>query len=164
MNSIPCIASPLILCLSYFAHSYWMLGVGRFLNGVGAEICCCVASLYLTEIAAVSLRGLFGIFRGVCLFGGQLSAQVLGHPDLLGTRDRWPFLFGLGLIPAVVQLMILPFCPESPSFLYLGKNYEGKGRLGMCTTTRKKREIVQDSDSIIMPFDSTEKATRRFNV
>ena len=131
INALPCISSSLILGLSYYGQSWWMLAVGRLVNGVGSGVCACMAALYLTEIAPVSLRGFFGILRGVCLFGGQLSAQVLGHPDILGTATGWPILFGFAIIPATLQLLLLPFCPDSPSFLYLDKGNEKTGTKGI---------------------------------
>ncbi|GAU87343.1 hypothetical protein RvY_00211-1 [Ramazzottius varieornatus] len=104
-----------------------MLAAGRLINGFGAGVCASIATIYLTEIAPLSLRGLFGIIRGVCLFGGQLCAQVLGHPSILGTSTLWPYLFGFGLLPALMQFVLLPFCPDSPCYLYLDRDSTKKG-------------------------------------
>ena len=52
---------------------------------------------------------------------GLLLSQILGLPLILGTDDGWPFLLGVAFIPAVLQLMLLPLCPESPRYLLISK-------------------------------------------
>lgn len=52
---------------------------------------------------------------------GILLSQILGLKEILGTKDGWPFLFGFAFIPAVLQLMFLPFCPESPRYLLISR-------------------------------------------
>ena len=41
-----------------------------------------------------------------------------------GTDDLWPLLLGLTAAPAVFQLIVMPFCPESPRYLLIVKNEE----------------------------------------
>ena len=50
----------------------------------------------------------FGIFIG----------QLIGLPWLLGTADSWHILFGLGGVPAIIQLILINWCPESPEYLH----------------------------------------------
>ncbi|GAU87344.1 hypothetical protein RvY_00212 [Ramazzottius varieornatus] len=128
LNSIPCMAGSLTLSLAYMAKSYWMLVAGRLISGIGAEICACVSEIYLTEISTVKQRGFFGTLRAVLLLGGQLTAQTMGHPDILGTATGWPILFAFSLIPAVLQLVFLLFCPDTPSYLFLDQKNEHKGK------------------------------------
>ncbi|KAI7684819.1 Glucose transporter type 1, partial [Sarcoptes scabiei] len=52
---------------------------------------------------------------------GLLLSQILGLPQILGTEDGWPFLLGVAFIPAILQLMLLPQCPESPRYLWISK-------------------------------------------
>lgn len=37
-------------------------------------------------------------------------------------ESTWPYLFGVIAVPAVVQLVSLPFLPESPRYLLLEKH------------------------------------------
>lgn len=47
---------------------------------------------------------------------------------MLGTATLWPLLLGITVLPALVQLVLLPFCPESPRYLYIIRNLEGPAR------------------------------------
>lgn len=58
-----------------------------------------------------------------CLF-----LQVLGLESMLGTATLWPLLLALTVLPALLQLILLPFCPESPRYLYIIRNLEGPAR------------------------------------
>lgn len=48
--------------------------------------------------------------------------------SLLGTATLWPLLLGITVLPALLQLVLLPFCPESPRYLYIIRNLEGPAR------------------------------------
>lgn len=41
--------------------------------------------------------------------------------ELLGTKERWPWLLGFNGFTALLQLSTLPFLPESPKFLLLDR-------------------------------------------
>lgn len=62
---------------------------------------------------------------------GLLLSQILGLPCILGTKEGWPFLLGVAFIPAVLQLMLLPMCPESPRYLLISKGRINEARYGM---------------------------------
>lgn len=55
-----------------------------------------------------------------------LLSQILGLNGILGNDAGWPWLLGLTIIPGLMQVVMLPFCPESPKYLLLDKNDEGK--------------------------------------
>lgn len=57
-----------------------------------------------------------------------LLPQVLGLESMLGTATLWPLLLGITVLPALLQLVLLPFCPESPRYLYISRNLEGPAR------------------------------------
>lgn len=64
---------------------------------------------------------------------------MLGLESLLGTASLWPLLLGLTVLPALLQLVLLPFCPESPRYLYIIRNLEGparKSKLSHCSLTQ----------------------------
>ena len=44
--------------------------------------------------------------------------------NVLGTDEGWPWLLALTVVPALLQVATLPFCPESPKYLLLDKDDE----------------------------------------
>lgn len=67
--------------------------------------------------------------------------QVFGMEAIMGTSTLWPLLLGFIFIPAVIQCVLLPLCPESPRFLLINKNEENKAKTGEFTSplTKKKQ-------------------------
>lgn len=59
-----------------------------------------------------------------------LPVQILGLESLLGSEDLWPVLLGLTVVPTVLQMALLPFCPESPRFLYIVRCQEHHAKSG----------------------------------
>lgn len=63
----------------------------------------------------------------------SLFGQILGLESLLGSEDLWPVLLGLTVVPTVLQMGLLPFCPESPRFLYIIRCQEHQAKRGKCS-------------------------------
>lgn len=78
----------------------------------------------MTEISPDRFRGLFGSFTNVFLNVSVLLSEVFALPELLGTDANWPYLLGLGVIPAALQIALCPFFPETPKFLLLKRGDE----------------------------------------
>ena len=62
---------------------------------------------------------------------GNLVTNILGLPSVLGSDSLWPLLLALIVIPAVVHIVGLPFCVESPKYLYIIKDDQQKAKEGM---------------------------------
>lgn len=60
----------------------------------------------------------------------SLCLQIFGLEALLGSAKLWPLLLALTVAPAVVQCVLLPFCPESPRFLLINLKQEEQARKG----------------------------------
>lgn len=56
--------------------------------------------------------------------------QVFGLDSIMGNEDLWPLLLSVIFIPALVQCVLLPFCPESPRFLLINRNEENRAKSG----------------------------------
>lgn len=54
----------------------------------------------------------------------------------MGSDLLWPLLLALTAIPAVLQCIMLPFCPESPRFLLINLNQEEEARKGQIEDRR----------------------------
>lgn len=57
---------------------------------------------------------------------GIVVAQALSTPtlNLLGSITRWQWLFFVPCVTGVLEICILPFCPESPSYLFTTEGKE----------------------------------------
>lgn len=42
----------------------------------------------------------------------------------------WPLLLALTIVPAILQSILLPFCPESPRYLLITLGQEEEARKG----------------------------------
>ena len=77
--------------------------------------------MYISEIAPLNLRGGLGTVNQLAVTVGLLTGQVLGVDYLLGTDEGWPYLLGIAVFPSILQLVLLPICPESPRYLLITK-------------------------------------------
>ncbi|KAK4469537.1 hypothetical protein MN116_007079 [Schistosoma mekongi] len=105
-----------------------LLYIGRFVIGINCGITIGIASLYLTEVAPRDLRGGIGACHQLAVTIGIAFSYFITFSFLLNTSSLWPLAVALGAIPAAISIIILPFCPESPRFLYMKKNKEAEAR------------------------------------
>uniref|UniRef100_A0AAR2JA22 Major facilitator superfamily (MFS) profile domain-containing protein n=1 Tax=Pygocentrus nattereri TaxID=42514 RepID=A0AAR2JA22_PYGNA len=99
-----------------------MVIFGRFITGIHSGISLSVVPMYLGEIAPKNLRGFLGLMPSIFICIGVFSAQLLGLHELLGKEEHWPLFLSLVVVPTFVQLMLLPWFPESPRYLLIEKH------------------------------------------
>nr|CAJ77494.1 monosaccharide transporter [Geosiphon pyriformis] len=92
-----------------------MFIIGRILTGVGSGISTVTVPTYLGEIATVKARGALGTIYQLFLVIGILFTQIIGL--LLSSVPGWRILLALTAIPALIQLILLRFCVETPRYL-----------------------------------------------
>lgn len=46
-----------------------------------------------------------------------LLSQIISNESVLGTKEYWPLALAFIIIPAVLQILLLPFCADSPRYL-----------------------------------------------
>ncbi|XP_039213851.1 solute carrier family 2, facilitated glucose transporter member 11-like isoform X3 [Crotalus tigris] len=113
------IVGALLVGSSKMARSFEIILIGRFLYGISAGLCLNIHGPYLSEISPKKFRGLATTTAAVFFSLGKALGQILGLRDLLGTEALWPLLLALCGFPALLQLLLLPFFPESPPYLLL---------------------------------------------
>ncbi|XP_027552509.1 solute carrier family 2, facilitated glucose transporter member 11-like isoform X2 [Neopelma chrysocephalum] len=121
LNDMILIIATLHTGFSRTAKSFEMILVGRFLEGIGAGIHLSTHVQYAGEISPKKLRGFINVTSSVFLALGKTVARILGLRDLLGTEDTWNVLLSFSGLVALIQLLFLPFFPESPPYLLLQK-------------------------------------------
>ncbi|CAG6015172.1 solute carrier family 2, facilitated glucose transporter member 3 [Menidia menidia] len=117
-----------LMGLSTLSKSFEMVIVGRLIIGVFCGLCTGLTPMYVGEISPTAVRGAFGTLHQLGVVIGILVAQIFGLESLLGSDDLWPLLLALTVLPAVVQTIMLPFCPESPRYLIIVLNQEEEAR------------------------------------
>ncbi|ELK10428.1 Solute carrier family 2, facilitated glucose transporter member 3 [Pteropus alecto] len=114
-------------CLMGFAkiaESVEMLILGRLVIGLFCGLCTGFVPMYIGEVSPTALRGAFGTLNQLGIVIGILVAQIFGLKFILGSEDLWPVLLGFTILPAILQSIALPFCPESPRFMLINRKEE----------------------------------------
>uniref|UniRef100_A0A8C6WYW3 Solute carrier family 2 member 1 n=1 Tax=Neogobius melanostomus TaxID=47308 RepID=A0A8C6WYW3_9GOBI len=120
------VLSAALMGLSQLASSFEMLIVGRFVVGVFCGLCTGFVPMYVEEISPTTLRGALGTLHQLGVVIGILLAQILGLEWLLGSLSLWPVLLSFTVLPALLQCVLLPFCPESPRYLLINCSQESE--------------------------------------
>ncbi|ORX91754.1 monosaccharide transporter [Basidiobolus meristosporus CBS 931.73] len=94
--------------------------LGRVLVGVSSGVVGVAIPAYLAEISTEKLRGSLGIGLELSQMLGIFISQGLCIP-LIGIPG-WRWLMGGTIGPALLQMVLLPFCVETPRFLILKGN------------------------------------------
>uniref|UniRef100_A0A3Q3WAN1 Solute carrier family 2, facilitated glucose transporter member 5 n=1 Tax=Mola mola TaxID=94237 RepID=A0A3Q3WAN1_MOLML len=123
-NNIFSIVPAVMMGVSEIAKSYEIIIVARLIVGICAGLSSNVVPMYLGELSPKNLRGALGIIPQLFITIGILSAQVLGIRNILGNSTGWPLMLGLTAIPALIELLLLPFFPESPRYMLIQRGDE----------------------------------------
>ncbi|KAL0182281.1 hypothetical protein M9458_021656, partial [Cirrhinus mrigala] len=73
-----------------------------------------VHTMYILECAPKRLRGMVGVSVASFVSMGKFVGQLLGISEVLGTEERWIWLLAFSGAAGLLQLLTLPFLPESP--------------------------------------------------
>ncbi|XP_066546500.1 solute carrier family 2, facilitated glucose transporter member 1 isoform X2 [Amia ocellicauda] len=128
MANVLALLAAVLMGFSKLAASWEMLIIGRFVVGLYSGLSTGFVPMYVGEIAPTALRGALGTLHQLGIVIGILMAQIFGMEAIMGNASLWPILLGFTFIPAVVQIITLPFCPESPRFLLINRNEENKAK------------------------------------
>ncbi len=85
--------------------------VGRFIQGLGVGLVSVICPMYLAEIAPVHKRGFYVSFNQFAVVVGILFAYIVNY--IFAQAGSWRIMFGVALIPALLQIFGLFFIPES---------------------------------------------------
>ncbi|NXJ14259.1 GTR5 protein, partial [Odontophorus gujanensis] len=120
-NNLLMITAASIMGCSKMSQSFEMILIGRFLCGVSVGFSTPLHHQYVGEISPRKLRGFANSTASFFWSLGKAVGQIAGQRELLGSQSRWPMLMASCGIPALVQLLTLPFFPESPPYLLMHK-------------------------------------------
>lgn len=119
-NSFLFVGAVLVLTCKV-ARSFEMLIVARFLVGMNSGVSMNVQPMYFGESAPKHLRGAVAFSSAVFTAFGIFLGQVIGITALLGSEPLWPYLLASNALPGLLQLLSLPWFPESPRYLLIDR-------------------------------------------
>ncbi|KAK8728198.1 hypothetical protein OTU49_009164, partial [Cherax quadricarinatus] len=124
LNNLLGVGGACLMAFSQVSYSYEMLILGRLVIGINCGLNTSLVPMYISEIAPLNLRGGLGTVNQLAVTVGLLLSQILGIEQLLGNSSAWPILLGLAIVPAIMQMVLLPVCPESPRYLLMSRQME----------------------------------------
>ncbi|KAF7695879.1 hypothetical protein HF521_005973 [Silurus meridionalis] len=134
--------------LSVCAPSFWTLMVGRVLVGMAVALSGTASCLYIAEVAPAAWRG-----RCVCVYELMVVLGVLLGFGLswafAGMVDGWRFTLSGVLVPACLQMCIMPVLPQSPRFL-LTRRRQTEARKTLARLRGTVSEAVEEELKVIM--------------
>ncbi|XP_006804273.1 solute carrier family 2, facilitated glucose transporter member 1-like isoform X1 [Neolamprologus brichardi] len=142
VNSLAVIGG-LLMGFSTICSSYEMVIAGRLVIGLFCGLFTGLTPMYVGEVSPTPLRGAFGTLHQLGVVVGILIAQIFGLEALLGSDNLWPLLLALTVAPAVLQCILLPFCPESPRFLLINLKQEEEAR-NVLVRLRGSEDVSKD--------------------
>lgn len=145
-NLLGIVGAVLMGCTKLF-QLYEFLFLGRFIIGVNCGLNTSLVPMYISEIAPLNLRGGLGTVNQLAVTVGLLLSQVLGIEQILGTDEGWPMLLGLAVCPPILQLVLLPWCPESPRYLLITKQWEEEARRAL-RRLRASNQVEEDIEEM----------------
>ncbi|XP_069163928.1 solute carrier family 2, facilitated glucose transporter member 1 isoform X7 [Procambarus clarkii] len=128
LNNLLGVGGACLMAFSQMSYSYEMLILGRLVIGINCGLNTSLVPMYISEIAPLNLRGGLGTVNQLAVTVGLLLSQILGIEQLLGNSNAWPILLGLAIVPAIMQMVLLPVCPESPRYLLMSRQMEDEAR------------------------------------
>ncbi|NWS71334.1 GTR5 protein, partial [Crotophaga sulcirostris] len=162
INKKKSIAAAILMGTSEVAKTFEVIIISRVIMGIYAGLASNVVPMFLGELSPKNLRGAIGVVPQLFITVGILVAQILGLNRILGNAQGWPVLLGLTGIPSLIQLLTLPFFPESPRYLLIQKGNEEQARRAL----QKLRgwDDVDDEIEEMRQEDRSEKEGERFSV
>ncbi|XP_075058218.1 solute carrier family 2, facilitated glucose transporter member 2 [Mixophyes fleayi] len=114
----------LLMGLAPLGQAHALVIAGRLVTGLYCGLTSGLVPMYIGEISPTALRGALGTMHQLAIVTGILISQIVGLEFILGSEALWPVLLGLSGVPAVIQTILLFFCPESPRYVYINQGKE----------------------------------------
>ena len=111
------------------APNLWFFVLFRIIGGMGIGIASMLSPMYISEMAPASVRGRLisvfqlGIVTGILVIY-FVNAYIAGiHNEAWNISTGWRWMFGSGVIPSVIFILLLLIVPESPRWLASQKKH-----------------------------------------
>lgn len=125
------------------ATTVWTMIVGRFVLGWGVGTASLIAPLMLSELAPSKYRGRLIVTNCMFITGGQLVAYFINW-GLTNVNNGWRVSVGLCMVPAVVQMGLFFFLPDTPRYYVIKGDYE-RAKQVFLKTNRDSTDAYADA-------------------
>mmetsp|Transcript_5061 Transcript_5061/g.16729 ORF Transcript_5061/g.16729 Transcript_5061/m.16729 type:complete len:509 (+) Transcript_5061:98-1624(+) len=147
------------------AQSFFVLLLGRALQGLGSGCAWCACAVYIAEMAPKEWRGGLVAISDISINVGILLGFAIDRAIILALpREpdlRWRVAMGVSLILPLFYVVAHPFLPESPRWLLMsGRKTEADRVLAWLEGSAKGRErdgpnVVSPDLEVNVPYDPT---------
>ena len=148
------------------APNLWIFVIFRIIGGMGIGIASMLSPMYISEMAPAAIRGRLisifqlGIVTGILVIY-FVNAYIAGiHGENWNVSTGWRWMFGSGVIPSIIFILLLLTVPESPRWLAKQKrNNEALAILTQINGThaaQKELESISESLKDETPFSFSE--------
>jgi sugar porter (SP) family MFS transporter len=129
--------------LAPLSPNVYVLFVARGLLGIAVGFTSVTAPVYVSELAPPQSRGtLIGLYQFALTVGIAL-ADLVGY--WFAASQGWRWMFGFGLVPAVLFLFMVLTVPESPRWLFVQNRLaEAESVLKSYTDEAGARLLLED--------------------
>ncbi|XP_061459284.1 uncharacterized protein LOC133373488 [Rhineura floridana] len=121
LNNLFVVFAALMVGFSRMAKSFEMILLSRFFAGINSGVAMSIQPMYLGESAPKEFRGAMALTSASFTALGLVLGQVVGLREILGAEEIWPLLLASNVVPALIQLLLLPWAPESPRYLLIDR-------------------------------------------
>src|ERR1043165_715228 len=139
-----------------FSPNLVTLVIGRIILGMAVGIGSFTAPPYLAEIAPKRIRGMLVSLNQLAITIGIVFSYLINY--YFSVTGQWPWMLGLGVVPAIILLLGTIYLPESPRWMIL-KGWDQKAR-AVLQRLRHGENINNEFDEIRQPVE-VENGTHR---
>ncbi|KAF2089913.1 hypothetical protein K490DRAFT_36088 [Saccharata proteae CBS 121410] len=146
---ITCVFSAIACFWQGFVNTWWHMFIARFVLGLGIGPKSATVPIYAAECSPPAIRGAlvmqwqmwtaFGIFIGYA--ADLIFYSVPDKHNITGLN--WRLMMGSAMLPAVIVLLFVFMCPESPRW-YMSKGRHSAAYKAMCRLRYNNIQAARD--------------------
>ena len=110
-----------------FAPSLTVFVLMRFAAGIGVGMASMLSPMYIAEVSPAAVRGRNVAINQLTIVIGILITNLVNYQLADYGPDAWRWMFGLGVLPAILFFIGVLWLPESPRWLIkVGENEKAR--------------------------------------
>lgn len=130
-----------------FAPNVLLLIIGRVVIGVAIGIASFAAPLYISEVSPPKVRGALVSLNQLAITCGIVLSYIIDYA--FSGQHQWRWMFGVGVLPAVILGTGIIFLPASPRWLMSrGKKDKARQVLDQIRTEGVEKELMEIEESL----------------